>query len=97
LKADGTFCLATVARAAAALSGDAGSSDETPPLVRALAVLLLRVSGGEKLPAHWLSAVIEELLSSQEHKPSSALCVRTVRDAAAGIVKDVLGQGGDAA
>ncbi|MDR3345497.1 MAG: helix-turn-helix transcriptional regulator [Oscillospiraceae bacterium] len=90
LKMDGTFCLSTVARAVAALSCSTENADEAPRLVRALAVLLLRVSGGEKIPAHWLNAVIEELLDSEPKKKSNAVCVHTVRKAAVGIVKDVL-------
>jgi transcriptional regulator with XRE-family HTH domain len=88
LEADHSLCLATIARAAAALSG----GDEHSPLVQAVAVLLLRAIGQQEVPAHWLNAALEEILSGVQKKKSTAACVTTVRDCAVEIVREILAE-----
>ena len=93
IESDHNLSLLTVSRAAAALSGKTQSPDAVP-LTRALAVILLRVSGQQEFPAHWLNAALEELLTGAQTKKGAAECVRTVRREAKEIVRETLAEAG---
>jgi len=89
LSTDNTLNLLTITRATGALTR-ADESLAAPPLIKALAVLLLRADVQHDIPTHWINAALEELLNDVQIRKSTAACLQTVQKNARQIVHDTI-------